>query len=242
MPQNQCIWKFRILSFNCFGDYFAHYMLAQKIQVAYPNFACGCRAFDKFYSSVPVIRIEPELIFLIFLPHYCTKQLGHLLKNCGVGEESFSSSLIIGIFHCIFSCYFLLIISSGYCFGVGVFIRRNRFSTDTSRRRTNFKICKSTKTFSLYFRRRKFVKWRFIVSNFFDLRDCCCDYSQFVWHEAAGKFHMDVYWRCRNRINYQLTFFKNPQILPTDSNTDVLLYVHRSFLHMLLAGRVASGV
>ncbi len=65
-------------------------MLAKKIQVAYPILLVLAGLLISFIPGAPQIKVEPELIFIIFYPLYCLRPHGqHPGKSFGGGAGLF---------------------------------------------------------------------------------------------------------------------------------------------------------
>lgn len=55
-------------------------MLAQKIKIAYPIFLVLAGLGISFIPGIPGLKLDPEIIFLIFYHQYFMKQHGILLE------------------------------------------------------------------------------------------------------------------------------------------------------------------
>lgn len=135
-------------------------MLAQKIKVAYPVLLVLAGLGISFIPGIPIVEIEPELIFFIFLPpllyeaawNSSWKELWRWRRIV------FSFAFVVVFFYCNCGRFCCKLSYSWIFFGVRFLVRRNRISTRCGECRRYFKVCKNPEKIPIYFRRRKFVE------------------------------------------------------------------------------------
>ena len=219
-------------------------MLAKKIQVAYPILLVVAGLLISFIPGVPVIRIEPELIFLIFLPPllYEAAWSTSWKELWRWRRIIFSFAFVVVFFTAfsvaIFANYFI----PGFSLALGFLLGGIVSPPDAVSAGAILKFVKVPKRLASILEGESLLNdaSSLIIFRFAMIAAAT---GQFVWHEAAGSF----IWMCIGGVGIGLIiayiFLKTHKILPTDSNTDVLLTFIAPFSMYLAAEELhASGV
>lgn len=219
-------------------------MLAKKIEVAYPILLVIAGLLISFIPGVPIIKIEPELIFLIFLPPllYEAAWTTSWKELWRWRRIIFSFAFVVVFFTAfsvaIFANYFI----PGFSLALGFLLGGIVSPPDAVSSGSILKFVKVPKRLASILEGESLLNdaSSLIIFRFAMIAAAT---GQFVWHEAAGSF----VWMCIGGVGIGVAiayvFLKMHKILPTDSNTDILLTFIAPFTMYLGAEELhASGV
>lgn len=219
-------------------------MLAKKIQVAYPILLVIAGLLISFIPGVPAIKIEPELIFLIFLPPllYEAAWSTSWKELWRWRRIIFSFAFVVVFFTAfsvaIFANYFI----PGFSLALGFLLGGIVSPPDAVSAGAILKFVKVPKRLSSILEGESLLNdaSSLIIFRFAMIAAAT---GQFVWQEAAGSF----VWMCIGGagigVGIGYLFLKMHKLLPTDPNTDILLTFVAPFSMYLGAEEFhASGV
>lgn len=219
-------------------------MLAKKIEVAYPILLVIAGLLISFIPGVPIIKIEPELIFLIFLPPllYEAAWTTSWKELWRWRRIIFSFAFVVVFFTAfsvaIFANYFI----PGFSLALGFLLGGIVSPPDAVSSGSILKFVKVPKRLASILEGESLLNdaSSLIIFRFAMIAAAT---GQFVWHEAAGSF----VWMCIGGVGIGVAiayvFLKMHKILPTDSKTDILLTFIAPFTMYLAAEELhASGV
>lgn len=219
-------------------------MVAKKIQVAYPVLLVVAGLLISFIPGVPAIKIEPELIFLIFLPPLLYeaawstswKELWRWRRI--IFSFAFVVVFLTALSVAIFANHFI----PGFSLALGFLLGGIVSPPDAVSAGAILKFVKVPKRLASILEGESLLNdaSSLIIFRFAMIAAAT---GQFVWQEAAGSF----VWMCIGGVGIGLIiaylFLKAHKILPTDSNTDILLTFIAPFSMYLAAEEFhASGV
>lgn len=219
-------------------------MLAKKIKVAYPVLLVLAGLGISFIPGTPVIRIDHDLIFLIFLPPllYEAAWSTSWKELWRWRRIIFSFAFVVVFFTAfsvaIFANYFI----PGFSLALGFLLGGIVSPPDAVSAGAILKFVKVPKRLSSILEGESLLNdaSSLIIFRFAMLAAAT---GQFVWQDAAT----DFVWMCIGGVGIGIAiaylFLKMHKILPTDPNTDILLTFIAPFSMYLAAEEFhASGV
>jgi CPA1 family monovalent cation:H+ antiporter len=219
-------------------------IVAKKIQIAYPVLLVVSGLLISFIPGIPVIHIDPELIFLIFLPPllYEAAWSTSWKELWRWRRIIFSFAFVVVFFTAfsvaIFANYFI----PGFSLALGFLLGGIVSPPDAVSAGAILKFVKVPKRLSSILEGESLLNdaSSLIIFRFAMIAAAT---GQFVWQEAAGSF----IWMCIGGagigVGIGYIFIKMHQFLPTDSNTDMLLTFVAPFTMYLVTEELhASGV
>ncbi|MDR2272227.1 MAG: Na+/H+ antiporter [Sphingobacterium sp.] len=219
-------------------------MLAKKIQVAYPILLVLAGLLISFVPGVPAIKIEPELIFIIFLPPLLYEAAWSTSwKELGRWRRIIFSFAFVVVFFtalsvAIFANYFI----PGFSLALGFLLGGIVSPPDAVSAAAILKFVKVPKRLASILEGESLLNdaSSLIIFRFAMIAAAT---GQFVWYEATGSF----LWMCIGGVGIGIiiayVFLKMHKTLPTDSNIDILLTFIAPFSMYLAAEQLhASGV
>ena len=219
-------------------------VLANKIQVAYPVLLVLAGLGISFIPGIPIIRIEPELIFLIFLPPllYEAAWTTSWKELWRWRRIIFSFAFVVVFFTAfsvaIFANYFI----PGFSLALGFLLGGIVSPPDAVSSGAILKFVKVPKRLASILEGESLLNdaSSLIIFRFATIAAAT---GQFIWMDAAGSF----IWMCIGGVGIGVLigylFLKMHKFLPTDANTDMLLSLIAPFAMYLGAEELgASGV
>ncbi len=219
-------------------------MLAKRIQVAYPVLLVVAGLLISFIPGVPRVKIEPELIFIIFLPPllYEAAWSTSWKELWRWRRIIFSFAFVVVFFTALSVAIFANYFIPGFSLALGFLLGGIVSPPDAVSAGAILKFVKVPKRLASILEGESLLNdaSSLIIFRFAMIAAAT---GQFVWHEAAGSF----IWMCVGGVGVGLAiayiFLKMHKILPTDSNTDILLTFIAPFSMYLVAEQLhASGV
>lgn len=219
-------------------------MLAQKIKVAYPVLLVLAGLCVSFLPAVPRLSIDPELIFVIFLPPLLYEAAWSISW-----KELWRWRRIIGSF--AFVVVFLTALSvafvanhfiPGFSLALGFLLGGIVSPPDAVSAGTILKFVKVPKRFSSILEGESLLNdaSSLIIFRFALIAVAT---GQFVWYEAAGSFVWMVVGGIAIGLIVGLVFMKMHKYLPTDANIDIVLSLVAPYAMYILAEEAhSSGV
>ncbi|WP_332369138.1 Na+/H+ antiporter [Spirosoma telluris] len=219
-------------------------MLANKIKVAYPILLVLAGLAFSFVPGVPPIQIDPELIFVIFLPPLLYEAAWAISW-----KELWKWRRIIGSFAFIvvFLTSFAVAWASstfipGFTLALGFLLGGIVSPPDAVSAGAILKFVKVPKRMasmlegeSLLNDASSLIIFRFAL--------IAVSTGQFVWQDAALSFGWMVFGGVSIGLAVAYIFFKLHKLLPTDANTDLVLTLVAPYLMYIIAESVhSSGV
>ncbi len=219
-------------------------LLARKIQVAYPVLLVFAGLVISFIPGVPTIKIEPELIFIIFLPPllYEAAWSTSWKELWRWRRIIFSFAFVVVFFTALSVAVFANYFIPGFSLALGFLLGGIVSPPDAVSAGAILKFVKVPKRLASILEGESLLNdaSSLIIFRFAMIAAAT---GQFVWYQAAGSF----VWMCVGGVAIGLAiayvFLKMHKLLPTDSNTDLLLTFIAPFSMYLIAEQLhASGV
>ncbi|MCC3217723.1 Na+/H+ antiporter [Chryseobacterium sp. X308] len=219
-------------------------MLANKIKVAYPVLLVLAGLVISFIPGVPPVKIEPELLFIIFLPPllYEAAWSTSWKELWRWRRIIFSFAFVVVFFTALSVAAFANYFIPGFSLALGFLLGGIVSPPDAVSAGAILKFVKVPKRLSSILEGESLLNdaSSLIIFRFAMIAAAT---GQFVWHEAAGSF----VWMCFGGVGIGLAiayiFLKIHKMLPTDSNIDILLTFIAPFSMYLAAEQLhASGV
>ncbi|RZJ63374.1 MAG: Na+/H+ antiporter [Flavobacterium sp.] len=219
-------------------------MLAQKIKVAYPVLLVLAGLGVSFIPAVPTLSIDPEMIFVIFLP-----PLLYEASWAISWKELWRWRRIIGSF--AFVVVFLTAMSvafvanhfiPGFSLALGFLLGGIVSPPDAVSAGTILKFVKVPKRFSSILEGESLLN---DASSLIIFRFALVAVAtgQFVWYEAVGSFVWMVVGGLGIGLAVGFGFMKMHKYLPTDANIDIVLSLVAPYAMYILAEEThSSGV
>ncbi|WP_410221233.1 Na+/H+ antiporter [Pedobacter sp.] len=219
-------------------------MLGNKIKVAYPVLLVLAGLFISFVPGIPVLKIDPELIFIIFLP-----PLLYEASWANSWKELWHWRRIIGSF--AFVVVFLTAISvafvansfiPGFSLALGFLLGGIVSPPDAVSASAILKFVKVPKRMSSILEGESLLNdaSSLIIFRFAAI---AVTTGQFVWYNAAFSFTWMVIGGIGIGLLVGLVFLKAHKKLPTDVNMDIILTLVTPYAMYIVAEEVhASGV
>ncbi len=219
-------------------------LLARKVQVAYPVLLVLAGLVISFIPGVPAIKIEPELIFIIFLPPllYEAAWSTSWKELWRWRRIIFSFAFVVVFFTALSVAVFANYFIPGFSLALGFLLGGIVSPPDAVSAGAILKFVKVPKRLASILEGESLLNdaSSLIIFRFAMIAAAT---GQFVWYQAAGSF----IWMCVGGVAIGLAiayiFLKMHKLLPTDSNTDLLLTFIAPFSMYLIAEQLhASGV
>jgi len=219
-------------------------LLARKIQVAYPVLLVLAGLVISFIPGVPTIKIEPELIFIIFLPPllYEAAWSTSWKELWRWRRIIFSFAFVVVFFTALSVAVFANYFIPGFSLALGFLLGGIVSPPDAVSAGAILKFVKVPKRLASILEGESLLNdaSSLIIFRFAMIAAAT---GQFVLYQAAGSF----IWMCVGGVAIGLAiayvFLKMHKLLPTDSNTDLLLTFIAPFSMYLIAEQLhASGV
>ncbi|MCO4292272.1 Na+/H+ antiporter [Solitalea sp. MAHUQ-68] len=219
-------------------------MLATKIKVAYPVLLVLAGLLISFVPGIPVLKIDPELIFIIFLPPLLYeaawanswKELWHWRRI--IGSFAFVVVFFTAISVALIANYFIPGISLALGFLLGGIVS----PPDAVSASAILKFVKVPKRMSSILEGESLLNdaSSLIIFRFAMIAVAT---GQFVWYEAAFSFVWMIIGGVCLGLVVGLLFLKLHKWLPTDANMDIILSLVTPYAMYIAAEEVhASGV
>lgn len=219
-------------------------MLANKIKVAYPVLLVVAGLLISFIPGIPTIKIDPELIFIIFLPpllyeaawSISWKELWKWRRV--IGSFAFIVVFLTAITVAFVANYFI----PGFSLALGFLLGGIVSPPDAVSAGAILKFVKVPKRMSSILEGESLLN---DASSLIILRFAMIAVAtgQFIWHEAALSFS----WMLVGGVGIGLLigwiFMKGHKYLPTDANMDTILTIVAPYIMYISAEEVhSSGV
>ena len=219
-------------------------MLANKIKVAYPVLLVIAGLLAGFIPGLPVIHIDPELIFVIFLPPLLYEAAWMTSwKELWRWRRIVTSFAFVVVF---FTALSVAIIANsfipGFSLALGFLLGGIVSPPDAVSASAILKFVKVPKRMasmlegeSLLNDASSLIIFRFAM--------VAVATGQFVWYEAAGSFAWMVAGGAGIGLLVGWVFMKAHKLLPTDANMDIILTIITPYVMYIAAEEVhSSGV
>ncbi len=219
-------------------------MWAVKLKIAYPILLVGAGLLVSLVPGLPVIRIKPDLIFLIFLPPLLFEAAWSIsykeMKKWWriIGSFAFLVVIFTALSVAIISNHFIpgFTIALGFLLG-GIVAPPDAVSTGAITRFV--KIPKSTKAIlegeSLLNDASSLIIFRFAL--------IAVGTGQFIWQEAATSFLWMIIGGVGIGLLAAWLFVKAHKKLPTDASSDIALtLIEPYFMYWIAEELHCSGV
>lgn len=135
-------------------------MLAAKLKIAYPILLVIAGLLISFIPGLPVVKIDPDLIFFIFLPPLLFEAAWSIsfkeMKKWWriIGSFAFLVVFFTALSVALITNYYI----PGFSIGLGFLLGGDCISTGCGEHRSYHKICKDSPVYLYHFRRRKSVE------------------------------------------------------------------------------------
>jgi Na+/H+ antiporter len=219
-------------------------MLAKKLKIAYPILLVVAGLFISLIPGIPTIKIEPELIFIIFLPPLLYEgafQISwkELWKMRGVTA---SFAFIIVFLTAIIVAVVANSYIPGFSLALGFVLGAIVSPPDAVSAGAILKYVKIPKNYatvlegeSLFNDASSLIIFRFAL--------VAVATGQFIWQDAALSFSWMVFGGIAIGLALGFIFLKVHKIFPTDVNMDVILSLAAPYVMYIAAEEVhSSGV
>ncbi|MDQ1150889.1 Na+/H+ antiporter [Sphingobacterium zeae] len=219
-------------------------MLAKKIKVAYPVLLVVAGLLISFIPGTPKIKIEPDLIFIIFLPPllYEAAWSSSWKELWRWRRIIFSFAFVVVFFTALSVAIFANYFIPGFSLALGFLLGGIVSPPDAVSAGAILKFVKVPRRLSSILEGESLLNdaSSLIILKFAMIAAAT---GQFVWLQAAGNFA----WMCFGGIGIGILiafiFMKMHKIFPTDSNIDILMTFIAPFAMYLAAEQLhASGV
>lgn len=219
-------------------------MLANKIKVAYPVLLVVVGLMISFIPGIPTMHIDPELIFLIFLPPLLYEAAwGISWKELWRWRRIISSFAFVVVFLTAMSVAFVANhFIPGFSLVLGFLLGGIVSPPDAVSAGAILKFVKVPKTFSSILEGESLLNdaSSLIIFRFALIAVAT---GQFVWYEAAVSFSWMLFGGVSIGLLIGWIFMKAHKFLPTDTNMDIVLTLVTPYVMYLAAEEVhSSGV
>ncbi len=219
-------------------------MLANKIKVAYPVLLVVAGLLAGFIPGLPVLHIDPELIFIIFLPPLLYEAAWMTSwKELWRWRRIVTSFAFVVVF---FTALSVAIVANsfipGFSLALGFLLGGIVSPPDAVSASAILKFVKVPKRMasmlegeSLLNDASSLIIFRFAM--------VAVATGQFVWYQAAGSFVWMVAGGAGIGLLVGWVFMKAHKLLPTDANMDIILTIMTPYVMYIAAEEVhSSGV
>ncbi|MBO9701734.1 MAG: Na+/H+ antiporter [Sporocytophaga sp.] len=219
-------------------------MLSNKIKVAYPVLLVLGGLTISFIPFIPVMKIDPELIFIIFLPPLLYeaawanswKELWHWRRIIG------SFAFIVVFLTAIAVAFIANTIIPGFSLALGFLLGGIVSPPDAVSASVILKLVKAPKRMSSILEGESLLNdaSSLIIFRFAMIAVAT---GQFIWYQAALSFGWMIIGGVGTGLIVGLLFLKAHKWLPTDVNMDIILTLVTPYAMYIAAEEVhASGV
>ena len=219
-------------------------MLGNKIKIAYPVLLVVAGLLISFIPGVPVLKIDPELIFIIFLPPLLYeaawsnswKELWHWRRV--IGSFAFVVVFLTAISVAVVANAFI----PGFSLALGFLLGGIVSPPDAVSANAILKFVKVPKRISSILEGESLLNdaSSLIIFRFAMIAVAT---GQFVWHQAALNFVWMVVAGVCAGLLVGLLFMKAHKFLPTDANMDIALTLVTPYSMYIAAEEIhSSGV
>lgn len=219
-------------------------MLANKIKVAYPVLLVLAGLLISFIPGIPVLKIDPELIFIIFLPPLLYeaawanswKELWHWRRIIG------SFAFVVVFFTAISVAFVANYFIPGFSLALGFLLGGIVSPPDAVSANAILKFVKVPKRMSSILEGESLLNdaSSLIIFRFAMIAVAT---GQFVWYKAAFSFAWMVVGGVAIGLLIGFLFKKAHKWLPTDANMDIILTLVTPYAMYIGAEELhASGV
>lgn len=219
-------------------------MLSSKIKVAYPVLLVLAGLGISFIPSTPVLKIEPELIFVIFLPPLLYeaawanswKELWHWRRIIG------SFAFIVVFFTAISVALIANSFIPGFSLALGFLLGGIVSPPDAVSASAILKFVTVPKRMSSILEGESLLNdaSSLIIFRFAMIAVAT---GQFVWYQAAMSFGWMILGGIAIGLVVGIIFLKSHKWLPTDANMDIILTLVTPYVMYIVAEEFhASGV
>jgi CPA1 family monovalent cation:H+ antiporter len=218
-------------------------MLANKIKVAYPILLVFAGLAISFIPGIPLVKIDPELIFIIFLPPLLYeaawstswKELWRWRRI--IGSFAFLIVFLTALAVAIVSNHFI----PGFSLALGFLLGGIVSPPDAVSVGAILKFVKVPKRLasmlegeSLLNDASSLIVFRFAL--------IAIGTGQFILQEAVLNFSWMIFGGIAIGVSIAYVFFKTHKILPTDVNMDIVLTLVAPYIMYMVAEELHSSV
>ncbi|HTM99838.1 MAG TPA: Na+/H+ antiporter [Pedobacter sp.] len=219
-------------------------MLANKLKIAYPVLLVVAGLLICFIPGIPVIRINPELIFIIFLPPLLYEAAWSISwKELWHWRRIILSFAFVVVFLTAMSVAFVANhYIPGFSLALGFLLGGIVSPPDAVSAGAILKFVKVPKRMSSILEGESLLNdaSSLIIFRFAFIAVAT---GQFIWYEAALSFGWMLLGGVGIGILVGIIFMKAHKYLPTDANTDIVLSIVAPYLMYILAEEAhSSGV
>lgn len=219
-------------------------MLANKIKVAYPILLVVAGLAISFIPGVPVLHIDPELIFIIFLPPLLYEAAWSVSwKELWRWRRIITSFAFVVVFLTAMSVAFVAnYYIPGFSLALGFLLGGIVSPPDAVSAGAILKFVKVPKRVSSILEGESLLNdaSSLIIFRFALIAVAT---GQFIWQDAALSFGWMVLGGVGIGLLVGLIFMKAHKYLPTDANTDIILSIVAPYMMYLAAEEThSSGV
>jgi CPA1 family monovalent cation:H+ antiporter len=219
-------------------------MLANKIKVAYPVLLVVAGLFISLIPGIPLIHIDHELIFVIFLPpllyeaawNISWKELWHWRRI--IGSFAFVVVFLTALSVAFVANWFI----PGFSLALGFLLGGIVSPPDAVSAGAILRFVKVPKRVS------SILKGESLLNDassllIFRFAMIAVATGQFIWYKAALSFGWMLIGGVGIGLLIAFVFMKAHKLLPTDSNTDIVLTLVAPYIMYIAAEQVhSSGV
>jgi CPA1 family monovalent cation:H+ antiporter len=219
-------------------------MLANKIKVAYPVLLVISGLLISFIPGIPMIRIDPELIFIIFLPPLLYEAAWAISW-----KELWKWRRIIGSFAFVvvfFTAITVALVANhfipGFSLALGFLLGGIVSPPDAVSASAILKFVKVPKRMASILEGESLLNdaSSLIIFRFAMIAVAT---GQFIWHDAALSFSWMLIGGIGIGVLVGWIFMKGQKFLPTDANMDTILTIVAPYVMYIAAEEVhSSGV
>jgi CPA1 family monovalent cation:H+ antiporter len=219
-------------------------MLAKKIKVAYPVLLVLAGLGISFIPGIPILHIEPELLFIIFLPPLLYEASWSISwKELWRWRRIISSFAFVVVFLTALSVAFAAnYFIPGFSLALGFLLGGIVSPPDAVSAGAILKFVKVPKRLSSILEGESLLNdaSSLIIFRFAMIAVAT---GQFIWYEAALSFGWMVIGGVGIGLLIAFIFMKAHKYLPTDSNIDIVLTLVAPYIMYIVAEEVhSSGV
>ena len=219
-------------------------MLANKLKVAYPVLLVVAGLLASFIPGMPVLRIDPELIFIIFLPPLLYEAAWAISwKELWRWRRIISSFAFIVVFLTAMSvAFFANKIIPGFSLALGFLLGGIVSPPDAVSASAILKFVSVPKRMSSILEGESLLNdaSSLIIFRFALIAVAT---GQFIWYEAALSFSWMLFGGIAVGLLVGFLFMKAHKYLPTDVNMDIILTIVTPYIMYIAAEEVhSSGV
>lgn len=219
-------------------------MLANKIKVAYPVVLVIAGLLMSFIPELPVLHIDPEIIFYIFLPPLLYEAAWSISwKELWRWRRIISSFAFVVVFLTALSvAFFANYFIPGFSLALGFLLGGIVSPPDAVSANAILKFVKVPKSMSSILEGESLLNdaSSLIIVQFALL---AVGTGQFVWYDAATSFGWMLIGGVGIGLLVGYIFMKAHKYLPTDTNMDIILTLVAPFMMYIAAEEVhSSGV